>query len=257
MVYRRKTRKTVFRKKRTKRCRKQRGGSWIHEYLSKAVEYQQLAKQLDQNKHRFFISGSTAILFYLNELQTVDAHYLTPADQDLVSSLLSQAPKPSDLDFKYIEEPSTMFETAVVRDPTKASIQTDAFSLSMNFSANIHTCPSYVNLGTYRACMPMEKDISFEAVEKDAERLFDSIDFTQIRPPRKRHENPDAFVTALYGGKADVMGIDNLRRMYQTNERPSNTVKLTILHSLQTLLSSYPDLLAKYNGTQLEKESDF
>lgn len=254
----RKTRKRKLRRKQTLRKRsnkKQRGGSWMEPYLSTALNYQQLSTELDQSNHYFIISGSTAILFHINELLTEDFHKLTPVDQELLTSLQSQIHKPNDLDFKYIEDPNSMFENAVIRKTSPTQLH--SLTILTNTTNNIHTCPSYVNLGAYRACTPMEKDISFHPIEKDAMYLFDSIDFTQIRPPRRQRKESDMFVVKLYNDQVDVMGLQNLIRMYEQNYRQSNNAKEAILKSLFDIVSKYPDLLAKYNGQQIKKNSDF
>jgi hypothetical protein len=103
--------------------------------LNQLKKILKIATALDDNEHTFFISGSNAVIFFLNELLTTDNNLLNQEQKNNLNDITQKIKKPNDLDIKYkdIDFP-LFFKTAErIRDKFPNSLSTcNNLSLSLS-----------------------------------------------------------------------------------------------------------------------------
>ena len=74
---------------------------WWNTTINETKKILKIATALDDNEHTFFISGSNAVIFFLNELLTTDNNLLNQEQKNNLTNIIQKIKKPNDLDIKY------------------------------------------------------------------------------------------------------------------------------------------------------------
>jgi hypothetical protein len=212
----RKTRKT---RKNRKTIQKQQGGDVG--VLEEAKRLFHLAEAMDEGDHSFFLAGSVALLFHA-AAKGIPVTYT-----------------PTDLDIRYMD-PGALFVNHIQKRPSaplapqpkKSGFSPFGFmSLQTSFTANVKTCPEYVDFDIYRACAPVLQDVTFVKRE-DVQGLpmFESIDFTEVSRRDAKHMN-----TILIDG-VRVLDAAGLKHLYSLYGQENSAWKIELLKQIDPAL---------------------
>jgi len=220
--------------------------TWWNLVINEAKRLQKIALTMDNNHHDFFISGSNAVVIFINELLTVDKHLLNEDNKVKLMDLIQKMQKPDDLDFKYKDVHMPLFHAEVEKvidaNQPKLIQQVKPLSLMLSLDSineNIDNCPQYIDIDAFRACLTgIGLDAIFEK-RKDADSIFSKIDFDRYR--RRVFK-----ITTISDIK--IMGLDDLIQIYEDNKGPNDEIKIEALKFIKSCIEKNNEILAKYIG---------
>jgi hypothetical protein len=223
---------------------------WFNQYIAEVQKIQRIALDIDKNHHNFLVAGSNAVIFYLNELITVDSKILSVENRTELLRIASIINKPNDLDFKYknngtplfhqkIDEVKTAYEAA---HPAPAAAP-GKFSFKLEIpDINVETCPTYIDIEAFRACLPaIGEDAMFKKVS-GKHNIFGGIDFDRLK------------WEALRGSTINdtlILGLDDLIKLYTINRTHEDDLKmaaLDLIHKCVNTAGVPIEIIAKYTG---------
>lgn len=185
--------------------------NWVDEVINKSKKYITISKKLDKNNHDFLISGSTAIIFYLNELLNIDKDIIND-DIENLRELIKNINRPTDLDFKYIKSKINLFNDE--KKNNKKFLEIDIFKCDIN---NIN------------------ENALFEK-HKDIENIFKYIDFEKI----------DVINHQTIINDVKLIGLEDLLIVYNDRIRIKDLNKIKIIKFIIEIVKKYPILINKY-----------
>ena len=235
--------------------RNQLGGnlpSWWNNILAEASSIIKEAQSFE-TMFTFVICGSTAIIFYLNELLTKYSNILTKEELEKLKEIINNIKKPDDLDIFYPRnnlEPQYLFSEKVEElrnNQPFTNIGTSLLSLNLinvisSINTNIEDCAVYIDISVFRECViSIRKDAVFQK-RSDQDSLFSKIDIKGLK--YKTTENP-YLISNINDTK--VLGLTNLIKLYKVNEELADNKKLQILEFIKSCISKNNDLILIFN----------
>jgi len=227
--------------------------SWWNNVLSEASSILKEAQSLE-TMFTFVICGSTAIIFYLNELLTKYNNILTKEELEKLKEIISNIKKPEDLDIFYPRnnlEPQGLFYEKIeelknaqpFKNFGKTKISLNVVNVESNIDTDIENCPVYIDITVFRECIStINKDALFEK-RSGQESLFSKVDFKDLKYRTK--ESPYLF-SNINDNK--VLGLNNLIELYRFNEELKiDNKKLEILEFIKSCISKNNDLIKIFN----------
>ncbi len=255
----------------------QKGGSFPSWWEPVLAESKFLFDESSKYESYFtlLITGSVAIVYYLNELLTTDIANISESDQSILRDFVIHLKKPDDLDIFYpfmfregsyifydvttkiLEEYRAAKSAAKPAESGSSAVSAPQLSLGMSLGLSlglsikdnpendVKTCEAYLDIGAFRQCAAnVRQDITFERRPDYEERglvsVFEKIDFNRLK---YRDENPYKYVE-INGVK--ILGIKNLIELYRLTERGVDATKIGILNKLIEIISKNDELIKKY-----------
>ena len=223
---------------------------WFNLYITEVRRIQRIALDIDKNHHNFLVAGSNAVIFYLNELLTIDSKILSAEDRTELLRIASIINRPNDLDFKYknngtqlfnekIDEVKTAYEAA---HPAPAAAP-GKFSFKLEIpDINVETCPTYIDIEAFRACLPaIGEDAMFKKVS-GKDNIFGGIDFDRLKW---------AVLRGSTINESLILGLDDLIRLYTVNRTHEDDLKITaleLIHKCINIAGVPIEITSKYTG---------
>lgn len=220
---------------------------WWNKTINETKKILKIATALDDNEHNFFISGSNAVIFFINELLTTDNNLLNQEQKNNLINITQKIKKPNDLDIKYkdIDFP-LFFKTAErIRDkiPNNLSLST-CNNLSLSLSSiyeNIDTCTQYIDIDAFRASLTQIGSDAMFQKRKDGVSIFSNIDFDRYR----RRGFKIATIDDI-----KIMGLNDLIEVYEDNKGDLDEIKIEALKFILSCIENNYELMTKYIGTK-------
>jgi hypothetical protein len=220
---------------------------WWNRTINETMKILKIATALDDNEHTFFISGSNAVIFFINELLTTDNNLLNQEQKNNLINITEKIKKPNDLDIKYkdIDFPLFFKTSERIRDkiPNILSISTcNNLSLSLSsINENIDTCTQYIDIDAFRASLTQIGSDAMFQKRKDGVSIFSNIDFDRYR---KR-----GFKIATIND-IKIMGLIDLIEIYEDNKGELDEIKIEALKFIQSCIENNYEFMTKYIGTK-------
>ena len=220
---------------------------WWNTTINETKKILKIATALDDNEHTFFISGSNAVIFFLNELLTTDNNLLNQEQKNNLTNIIQKIKKPNDLDIKYkdIDFPLFFKTSERIRDniPNNLDLST-CNNLSLSLSSiyeNIDTCTQYIDIDAFRASLTQIGSDAMFQKRKDGVSIFSNIDFDRYR----RRGFKIATIDDI-----KIMGLNDLIEVYEDNKGELDEVKIEALKFIQSCIENNYDISIKYIGTK-------
>jgi hypothetical protein len=209
---------------------KLKGGAlppWWDIIISEATKLLLIAQSLEKN-HIFFITGSTAIIFYL-DLLLKTKHELLPTIVSELNEIISSISKPDDLDLFYGSNGGINLFYDIVQSVPPPPAPTGKFSLSLfvpTFDLDINSCPHFIDIGVFRECIEnIESNAAKFEKRIGKDHIFSKIDINRLKYSGK--ESP--YNTVNING-ANILALDKLINLYirtsEENEVTRNKIKI-------------------------------
>jgi len=218
---------------------------WWNKTINETKKILKISKALDDNEHTFFISGSNAVIFFINELLTTDNNLLNQEQKNNLINLTQKIKKPNDLDLKYkdIDFP-LFFKTAErIRDKIPNNLS-NSNNLSLSLSSiyeNIDTCTHYIDIDAFRATLTQIGSDAMFQKRKDGVSIFSNIDFDRYR----RRGFKIATIDDI-----KIMGLNDLIEVYEDNKGELDEIKIEALKFILSCIENNYELMTKYIGTK-------
>jgi len=218
---------------------------WWNKTINETKKILKISKALDDNEHTFFISGSNAVIFFINELLTTDNNLLNQEQKNNLINLTQKIKKPNDLDLKYkdIDFP-LFFKTAErIRDKIPNNLS-NSNNLSLSLSSiyeNIDTCTHYIDIDAFRATLTQIGSDAMFQKRKDGVSIFSNIDFDRYR----RRGFKIATIDYI-----KIMGLNDLIEVYEDNKGELDEIKIEALKFILSCIENNYELMTKYIGTK-------
>ena len=220
---------------------------WWNKTIIETKKILKIATALDDNEHTFFISGSNAVIFFLNELLTTDNNLLNQEQKNNLTNIIQKIKKPNDLDIKYkdIDFPLFFKTSERIRDniPNNLDLST-CNNLSLSLSSiyeNIDTCTQYIDIDAFRASLTQIGSDAMFQKRKDGVSIFSNIDFDRYR----RRGFKIATINDI-----KIMGLNDLIEVYEDNKGDLDEVKIEALKFIQSCIENNYDIMIKFIGTK-------
>lgn len=220
---------------------------WWNTTINETKKILKIATALDDNEHTFFISGSNAVIFFLNELLTTDNNLLNQEQKNNLTNIIQKIKKPNDLDIKYkdIDFPLFFKTSERIRDniPNNLDLST-CNNLSLSLSSiyeNIDTCTQYIDIDAFRASLTQIGSDAMFQKRKDGVSIFSNIDFDRYR----RRGFKIATINDI-----KIMGLNDLIEVYEDNKGDLDEVKIEALKFIQSCIENNYDIMIKFIGTK-------
>jgi hypothetical protein len=220
---------------------------WWNRTINETIKILKIATALDDNEHTFFISGSNAVIFFINELLTTDNNLLNLEQKNNLINITEKIEKPNDLDLKYkdIDFPLFFKTSERIRDkiPNNLGLST-CNNLSLSLSSiyeNIDTCTHYIDIDAFRASLTQIGSDAMFQKRKDGVSIFSNIDFDRYR---KR-----GFKIATINN-IKIMGLNDLIEVYEDNKGDLDEIKIEALKFIKSCIENNYDITIKYIGTK-------
>ena len=218
---------------------------WWNKTIIETKKILKIATALDDNEHTFFISGSNAVIFFLNELLTTDNNLLNQEQKNNLTNIIQKIKKPNDLDIKYkdIDFPLFFKTSERIRDKIPNSLST-CNNLSLSLSSiyeNIDTCTQYIDIDAFRASLTQIGSDAMFQKRKDGVSIFSNIDFDRYR----RRGFKIATINDI-----KIMGLNDLIEVYEDNKGDLDEVKIEALKFIQSCIENNYDIMIKFIGTK-------
>lgn len=228
---------------------------WWNTTINETLKILKNATALDDNEHTFFISGSNALIFFINELLTTDCHLLNKEQQNNLINITQKIKKPNDLDIKYkdIDFPLFFKTSARIKDKNSANLSlstcnnlslSSCNNLSLSLSSiyeDIDTCTHYIDIDAFRASLTQIGSDAMFKKRKDGKSIFSNIDFDRYRKK--------GFKIATINN-IKIMGLDDLIEVYKDNKGSLDEVKIEALKIIKSCIENNYELMTKYIGTK-------
>jgi hypothetical protein len=220
---------------------------WWNTTINETLKILKNATALDDNEHTFFISGSNAVIFFINELLTTDYHLLNQEQQNNLINITQKIKKPNDLDIKYkdIDFPLFFKTSTRIKDKIPANLSLSTCNnLSLSLSSiyeDIDTCTHYIDIDAFRASLTQIGSDAMFKKRKDGKSIFSNIDFDRYRKK--------GFKIATINN-IKIMGLDDLIEVYEDNKGPLDEVKIEALKIIKYCIENNYELMTKYIGTK-------
>ena len=218
---------------------------WWNKTIYETKKILKIATALDDNEHTFFISGSNAVIFFINELLTTDNNLLNQEQKNKLINITEKIKKPNDLDIKYkdIDFP-LFFKTAErIRDKISNNLSlSTSNNLSLSLSSiyeNIDTCTHYIDIDAFRATLTQISSDAMFQKRKDGVSIFSNIDFDRYR----RRGFKIATIDDI-----KIMGLNDLIEIYEDNKGELDEIKIEALKFIQSCIENNYELMTKYIG---------
>ena len=220
---------------------------WWNTTINETKKILKIATALDDNEHTFFISGSNAVIFFLNELLTTDNNLLNQEQKNNLNDITQKIKKSNDLDIKYkdIDFPLFFKTSERIRDniPNNLDLST-CNNLSLSLSSiyeNIDTCTQYIDIDAFRASLTQIGSDAMFQKRKDGVSIFSNIDFDRYR----RRGFKIATINDI-----KIMGLNDLIEVYEDNKGDLDEVKIEALKFIQSCIENNYDIMIKFIGTK-------
>jgi hypothetical protein len=218
---------------------------WWNRTINETMKILKIATALDDNEHTFFISGSNAVIFFINELLTTDNNLLNQEQKNNLINITEKIKKPNDLDIKYkdIDFPLFFKTSERIRDKIPNNLSTSN-NLSLSLSSiyeNIDTCTQYIDIDAFRASLSQIGSDAMFQKRKDGVSIFSNIDFDRYR---KR-----GFKIATIND-IKIMGLIDLIEIYEDNKGELDEIKIEALKFIQSCIENNYEFMTKYIGTK-------
>ena len=220
---------------------------WWNKTIYETKKILKIATALDDNEHTFFISGSNAVIFFINELLTTDNNLLNQEQKNKLINITEKIKNPNDLDIKYkdIDFPLFFKTSERIRDKISNNLSlSSSNNLSLSLSSiyeNIDTCTQYIDIDAFRASLTQIGSDAMFQKRKDGKSIFSNIDFDRYR---KR-----GFKIATIDN-IKIMGLNDLIEVYEDNKGDLDEVKIEALKFIQSCIENNYELMTKYIGTK-------
>ena len=191
-----------------------------------------IAQSYEKN-HIFFITGSTAIIFYLDLLLKKQDTLPDTVKLEL-NEIISSIPKPDDLDLFYASNEGINLFNEIIESKRQPALSAPSplagkFSLSLvlpTFDLDINSCPNFIDIGEFRECIEnIERDAAKFEKRIGIENIFSKIDINRLKYSDR--ENPYKIVTI---NGINILALDKLIELYITkseeNEISINKIKI-------------------------------
>jgi len=219
---------------------------WFHFYMNEARKIQTIALHIDKNNNNFLITGSNAIIFYINEILNVDHALMSKHDCDYLNLLILKFKKPDDLDIKYKDNGMKLFHEAIENitddyrreNPLPVSLKLDIPTDSR--LEDIEKCPLFIQIDAFRCCTPSIGDDAMFKKIPSIPSIFSKIDFDRLKIDPIHFSNIN---------NTNILGIYDLLALYKMHETPDDKIKINILEFIICLIEKNPDILHKYMGS--------
>lgn len=210
------------------------------------IKFLQQEAQSLETYYTFFITGSTAIILYLNELYTVDKDSLSIDEQSKLFDILNEIAKPDDLDLFYarsrFDDQDIFYDKKneiMEKERTKEVSNNSNSTLFLNLSCIKTSCGQYININVFRESANfIRKEALFEKKE-DVDNIFTKIDIKDLKYSDKI--NPYKISNI---GDCKVLGLTNLIELYKLVD---NNNKMNILEFVKSCINKSSYLQNKYN----------